>query len=283
MINISGNDKPWRRNRRQLSISLGLAIALVLSSGAQAAPLSAALLAAGVVGQANYGTIKGRLVWGGEQIPPTRVLEAIGKADKDPDVCAKNQSILSHELEVDPKTKGVAYGFAYIFRPKGNNPEAVQDLIAKNAMCEIDQKNCDFVPHSVAMHQDQALLMKSSDPKSHNVRLIGFNNGFNQTVAPNGQLQVKVAAERLPMEIKCDIHPWMHGHVMVFDHPFFAVTGPDGSFEIKGVPPGEQTIVVWQEKVGYVTPGTAGRMPVKVTAGEVTDVGDIKIDPAKVK
>ena len=41
---------------------------------------------------------------------------------------------------------------------------------------------------------------------------------------------------------------------MIFDHPFFAVTGPDGSFEIKGVPAGDQNVVVWQEKIGYVTP-----------------------------
>ena len=239
-----------------------------------------------MVGQANYGTIKGRLVWGGEHVPPTEVLVEMGKAAKNPDVCAKNQSILSHDLEVDPKTKGVAYGFAYISRPKANNPEMVQDLITKNPKVEMDQKNCDFLPHSVAIHQDQTLVMKSSDPVGHNVRLTGFNNaGINQVIAPNGQLDVKLVAERLPIEVGCDIHPWMHGHVMVFDHPFFAVTGADGSFEIKGVPPGDQIFVVWQEKVGYVTPGTGGGMPVKVTAGEVTDVGDIKlkIDPAKVK
>ena len=93
------------------------------------------------------------------------MLEEKGKAEKDPDVCAKDQSILSHELEIDPKTKGVRYGFAYIVRPKGTNPEAVQELIAKNPKVEIDQKNCDFLPHSTAIHQDQTLVMKSSDPK----------------------------------------------------------------------------------------------------------------------
>ena len=61
------------------------------------------------------------------------------------------------------------------------------------------------------------------------------------------------------MTVACDIHPWMHGHVMIFDHPFFAVTGPDGSFEIKGVPAGDQNVVVWQEGVGYVTPGSGTR------------------------
>ena len=60
------------------------------------------------------------------------VLEAKGKAQKDPNICAKDQPILSHDLEVDPKTKGVAYGFAYLSRPKANNPEMVKELIAKS-------------------------------------------------------------------------------------------------------------------------------------------------------
>jgi len=236
----------------------------------------------GAVAQPKYGTIKGRLIWGGDAAIPSKVLEEKGKAEKDPNVCAKDQSIISHELEMDPQTKGVRYGYAYVVRPKGSNPEAVQDLIAKMPKVEVDQKNCDFVPHSSAMHVDQTLLLKSSDPTGHNVRLTGFaNNGLNQNVAPNGQLEVKLLAERLPMRVACDIHPWMHGHVMIFDHPFFAVTGSDGSFEIRGVPAGDQNVVVWQEKVGYVTPGAGRGTPVKVVAGETFDLGDVKIDPNK--
>jgi hypothetical protein len=263
-------------------IWLGLAIPLILPRPAASAPPVAGLLTANIVGQGSYGTIKGRLVWGGDTVPKARVLQEKGKAEKNPDVCAKDQSILSHELEIDPDTKGIAYGFAYIVKPKGTNPEAIQELLAKRPKAEMDQKNCDFLPHSLAIHEDQALVLKSSDPTSHNVRLAGLTNtGFNQTVGPNGTLQVKLIKERLPMEIKCDIHPWMHGHVMVFDHTFFAVTGPDGSFEIKGVPAGEQNMVVWHEKVGYASPGRGVGMPVKVAAGEVTDVGEVKIDPAK--
>ena len=110
-------------------------------------------------------TERSRAAWSGAErlVPPPVDLVAKGKAQKDPDVCAKDQAILSHDLEVDPKTKGVAYGFAYLVRPKASNPAAVQDLIAKNPKVEIDQKNCDFVPHSVALHQDQTLVMKSSD------------------------------------------------------------------------------------------------------------------------
>jgi hypothetical protein len=50
--------------------------------------------------------------------------------------------------------------------------------------------------------------------------------------------------------VKCNIHPWMRAYIGVVRHPFFAVTGDDGTFTIKGVPPGNYTIEVWQEKYG---------------------------------
>jgi hypothetical protein len=75
----------------------------------------------------------------------------------------------------------------------------------------------------------------------------------------------------------------MKGFIMVFDHPFFAITNDDGSFEIEGAPAGAQKLVIWQEKVGYVTEGLAGGQAVKVQAGRTADMGAIKVDPAKVK
>ena len=50
------------------------------------------------------------------------------------------------------------------------------------------------------------------------------------------------------MKVKCDIHPWMNAFVAVVDHPYFAVTGPDGSFELANLPPGTYTIEAWHEK-----------------------------------
>jgi hypothetical protein len=260
---------------------LCLTVPFFTSGTLSAACPTSVILATGAVGQASYGTIKGRLVWSGDKVPPARVLEEQGKAEKDPDVCAKDQAIVSHELEIDPKTKGVAHGFAYLIRPNGTNPEAVKDLVSKKPKTEMDQKNCDFLPHSLALHQDQTLVMKSSDPKTHNVRVTGFNNQMNTTIGAGSQLEIKLVKETRPIKVLCDIHGWMNANVLVLDHPFFAVTGSDGSFEIKGVPAGEQHLMLWQEKVGYVT-GRAGK-PVTVKAGEVTDVGDIKFGPADVK
>ena len=110
----------------RIVVWLSAALVLILPDPAAAAPPSAGLLAAGVVGQAKTGTIKGRLVWGDDNIPPAKVLAEKGKANKDPEICAKDAPIMSRELVVDPKTKGVAYGFAYLVRPKGDSADATQ-------------------------------------------------------------------------------------------------------------------------------------------------------------
>lgn len=242
------------------------------------------VVASGLVAQGEFGTIKGRLVWDGAEAPEPKILVVKGQAQKDPGVCASEASLLNHELVVDPKTKGVKNAFAYLVRPNGANPDAVKALVAKTPTVEIDQKFCEFLPYATALHQDQSLLFKSSDPVNHNVHVAPFQNqGFNPILPPNGQITKKFTAERRVIPLNCDIHPWMKGWIMVFDHPFFAVTDEDGSFEIKGVPAGDQNLVVWQAAVGYVNQGLARGMAVKVEAGGVTEVKDLKLNPAKVK
>jgi len=244
------------------------------------------LVAAGqpadALAQGEFGSIKGRVVWGGADAPTPKVLVEKGKASKDPEVCAVDSPILSPEVRVDPETKGVAGAIVYLVSPTAENADALKELLKNHPKAELDQKACEFIPHVQAIHQDQPLTIKSSDPVPHNVRYTGFTNGsLNQMLAANGEMEVKLQAEKRPMMVACDIHPWMTSYVMVFDHPFFAVTGKDGSFEIKGVPAGKQNLVVWQETAGWINPGKAKGAPVEVKAGAAADAGEFKLEPKK--
>jgi plastocyanin len=115
----------------------------------------------------------------------------------------------------------------------------------------LDQSRCRYVPHAIGVQVGQTLNVRSSDPTMHNVH---FNPQKN--VAKN--LSMTVAGQQVPttfaaaefIRFKCDVHPWMNAWVGVFDNPFFAVTGEDGSFEIKGIPAGKYTLVAWHELYG---------------------------------
>jgi plastocyanin len=252
--------------------ALGLALSLVSH-----------VLAADPPVKQTFGTIKGKLVWGGASVPvrPPLIKKGDTKA-KDSAVCAVGD-LPDRSLVVDPKSKGVAFGVAYLPKPSGANADAVKAMVEASPKVVLDQKNCEFLPHLVAVHEDQKVILKSSDPVLHNVRYSGFaNTPQNLALAPNGSFEASLKADR-PMELKCDVHPWMSGWVLVYNHPFFSVTDAEGNFEIKGVPPGEQSLVVWQEKVGFVTPGRAKGIPITVTAGEVTVVPDIVLQPSQLR
>ena len=116
----------------------------------------------------------------------------------------------------------------------------------------LDQKGCTYTPHVQGMRTGQSLSIKTSDPTAHNVHgYAKVNRSFNRS-QPAGAANVTIRMRRdeasPPMKVKCDIHPWMNAYVGVVDHPYFAVTGDDGSFTLSNLPPGTYTIEVWHEK-----------------------------------
>ncbi len=228
------------------------------------------------------GTIKGRLVWSGGEIPKPKIDVAKGD-EKVRDAVCKVKEIVNKDLVVDPATRGIADAIVYLVKPVGDYTAVEKALIAKTPEVVIDQVNCEFVPYAAVVHKDQKLTFKSSDPVGHNVHFSAFANGaVNQMLAPNGKMTYPIKKEeRRPTPIVCDIHPWMKGYFLILEHPFAAVTKADGSFEITGVPPGEQHLVVWQSSQGYVTPGINKGVAVNVTAGGTTDVGPYKISAMK--
>ena len=116
----------------------------------------------------------------------------------------------------------------------------------------LDQKGCTYDPHVLGMRTGQSLTVKTSDPTAHNVHAFGkANRSFNRS-QPAGADDIAVRMRRdeasPPMKVKCDIHPWMNSYVAVVSHPYFAVTGHAGSFELPNLPPGTYEIEAWHER-----------------------------------
>jgi hypothetical protein len=119
----------------------------------------------------------------------------------------------------------------------------------------LDQHGCHYVPHVLGLMAKQKVNVVNSDPTTHNVNVQAKSNEkWNQSQTQGAAPIVKAFArpEQL-IPVKCNQHPWMRAYVNVLSHPFFAVTKEDGTFEIKGLPPGTYTLVAWHEKLGEKT------------------------------
>jgi hypothetical protein len=231
---------------------------------------------------AGWGTIKGQVVWGGDSAPERVKL----KVDKDQDACLKKGDLLSDELVVDPKTKGVQWVFVWLVdakNPKGKLPIHPSLKAIKEKEVVMDQPCCMFEPHAIGLRQGQVLVGKNSSTISHNMNVVGgAKNPNTNPIIPAGA-QAKIpgwVAAPTPVSISCSIHPWMKGWVRVFDHPYFALTNAKGEFEIKDAPAGTWNLVVWQEKTGW-GPGLKNGTPITIKAGETTTLDKIELKDAK--
>lgn len=121
----------------------------------------------------------------------------------------------------------------------------------------IDQKGCEYLPYVATAQTGQKILVKNSDPVLHNVHTqpaVAGNKESNQAqMAGAGDITMQFDNPEPFLKFKCDVHPWMFAYVCVTDHPYAAVTGKDGTFALKNVPPGKYTLEATHRKAGTVT------------------------------
>ena len=148
---------------------------------------------------------------------------------------------------------------------------------ASAAPLVLDQKGCEYIPSILAAQTGQKLNIKNSDPVLHNVHTqpgatAGNKESNNAQMAGAADITMTFDKAEPFLKFKCDVHPWMFAWVSVFDHPYFAVSGKDGTFKIANVPAGKYKIEAAHRKAGSVV------QEIEVKDGEAAKV-DFSLEP----
>jgi plastocyanin len=166
------------------------------------------------------------------------------KIDMSQDANCQGSNTAENVVVADGKLANV---FVYVKEGFGNRTFDVP----KDAVT-LTQSGCRYKPHVLGVMAGQTIKIVNADPTTHNIHPTPKNNrDWNESQSPQAApLEKTFAREEISLPVQCNQHPWMRMFVNVVKNPFYAVSGPDGKFEITGLPPGDYTIAFVQEKLG---------------------------------
>lgn len=232
-----------------------------------------ALALAAPASAGDNAVIKGKIIFKGE---PAKYKRTIINTNKDPN-CKKSKKKIGSEKVIldgvkankkDPSSPiTIRNTMVYVKEGLGDRKFPV-----KAGAVELNQVGCQYKPHVLGIMEGQELIVKNSDPTNHNVHFMPkINKQMNFSQPKQGMTKTVSLKTEDVFKVKCDVHPWMGCYIKVFNHPFFAVTGKDGTFELSGLPPGKFVIEAWHEKFGTQT------VTVEVASGD-TKVADLTFE-----
>ncbi|MCU1306286.1 MAG: Copper binding protein plastocyanin/azurin family [Acidobacteriaceae bacterium] len=192
---------------------------------------------------ATVATVTGTITFSGDAPKPEKI-----DMSQDPACVIGTEPNYSQSFAVDKGRLQNVY--VYIKDGLGNRVFATPSEAAT-----LDQHGCRYVPHVMGVMLNQKLRILNSDVAMHNIHPAAeVNQSWNVSQSPKGDpIEQSFSKPELMIPVKCNQHPWMKMYLNVSPHPFFSVSQKDGTFEIKGLPPGEYTIAAVHERMGEKT------------------------------
>lgn len=201
---------------------------------------------AAAVDPSTVGTIRGTVNFAGT--PPAAAPIDMSEEPACAEAYGSDGPMTQEVVAQDGKLANV---FVYVTNFEGSAPASGETPV-------LDQHNCRYTPHVLGVQTGRSFTIRNSDDLLHNINANpSQNRGFNISQPRAGiESTQSFRVQEVMIPVSCDVHGWMNAYIGVVDHPYFAVSGPDGSFTIANVPPGEYDVEAWHERYGTLT-GTA--------------------------
>lgn len=213
----------------------------------------------------GWGTLKGRIIYS-EDGPAVESIDV----ERDAEICGK-VGLVDESLVIHKENRGIR-NIAIWLDTRDDIPVHPDLKTPQQELPVLDNLDCRFRPHMLAVRSGQIFELRNSDPVAHNAAVYARRNTpFSEIIPMNQPLQKKFAKpETLPVRVDCSIHAWMKAWIIVSDHPYVAITGEDGSFELANVPAGEWRFRFWHERPGYVQELVSKGQPAPISKGTWT-------------
>ncbi len=234
------------RYKFSLSVLALLTVLLVACGGGETAeapaPEAAPEAAAGIAPDlSEAGSVSGKVSFEGTKPKMARI-----RMGAEP-TCEAKHSGPTYSQEVSLNEDGT---LQYVFVWVKEGLEAYKfNTPAEQA--QLNQNGCLYSPHVFGVMVNQEIGISNSDSVTHNIHPVPANNReWNISQSPDQEYTRSFPRQEIMVPVKCNVHPWMKAYIGVVSHPYFSVTGDDGSFNLNDLPPGDYTIEAWHEKFG---------------------------------
>ena len=235
---------------------LVMVAAVACGGGGEAEGEAPPAAAAPAFDPASAGNVSGMVMLDGEMPAPEELM-----MNSDP-VCAMNATNTMSESFVGGNGH---LGNVFVYVQAGLEG---QSFPAASGTVILNQQGCRYTPHVFGIRVGQTLEIVNGDPTLHNIHATpAVNAEFNMgQPIQNMRFERTFDSAEVMVPFRCDVHGWMNAYAGVLDHPYFAVTGEDGLFDISTLPPGDYVLEAWHEQLGTQTQN------VTVATGQTAEV-----------